>query len=308
MAMKSLGLVVTLVALSACLAAQSAPAVESATSASTSRDFKRPCKLPPAEEKEASGPGIILPRFTPANPPRWPGYPKGSRERGEYGTLHMLVLVNEKGRASQVKLVKSTGYPALDQVGLDATRDWKIAPGTVDGKVQCMWRVFEFSWTLDAAGLPREAVLLADAMLVQEFFRARLVATAEKKPQSPAVIECFRNADLTQVRDAHANAFSAALTKAELTEALAFYQSPAGRNYATSSHWHRSIASGTVVTEKPPNLTDEEYAAVGTFLATSAGSKLIHRESLRADKLEEDVMVRVRPLVIDRCLWAGSPK
>ena len=251
-------------------AVQSAPAAESASSAPTSRDFDRPCKLPPAEEKEASGPGIVLPRFTPANPPRWPG------------------------------------YPALDQLGLDTTRGWKIAPGTVDGKVQCMWRVFELTWVLYATGLPREAVLLADAMLIEEFFRARLVATARKRtPENAAVTECFTNADLSHVRDAHAAAFSRSLTQAELTEALAFFHSPAGRNYAASGHWHRSIASGTVATEKPPNLTDDEYAAAGTFLATSAGSKLIHREPLRADELEEDVMARMRPL-INRCLGSGS--
>jgi hypothetical protein len=55
--------------------------------------------------------------------PRWPGYPKGSRERGEHGTV---------------------------------------------GKVQCMWRVFQLSWSLAAAGLPREAALLADSMQIDE--------------------------------------------------------------------------------------------------------------------------------------------
>jgi TonB family protein len=304
--MRRLGLVVPFVAVTAWLGPQIALAAESAVSASSARDFGRPCKLLPAEELEPSGPGIVLPRFTPANPPRWPGFPKESRKRGEHGTVKMLLLVNEEGRVSHAKVVKSTGYPALDQVGLDATRDWKIAPGTVDGKVQCMWRVFELSWTLLADDLPREAVQLAEAMLTVQFYRVRLVAVAEKRaPENSAVMECFRNAELNEVRDAYASAFFAALTRAELTEALAFFSSPAGRSYAVSGQWHRSIAGGTVDTQKPPSLTDDESAAVGTFLTTSAGSKLIHRELLRADELEEDVTVRLRPL-INKCLWAGS--
>jgi TonB family protein len=218
----------------------------------------------------------------------------------------MLLQVNEEGRVSQVLVVKSTGYPALDQVGLDATRGWKIAPGTVDGKVRCMWRVFELSWTLLADDLPPEAGQLADAMLTVEFYRSRLVAVAQKKaPENAARIECFRNAQLKEVRDAYASAFFTALTGDELKEALAFFSSPAGRNYAASGHWHQSIATG-VVAPKPPSLTDDEYTAASTFLATSAGNKLIHKEPLKADELEEDVTVRLRPLIY-RCLQSGSP-
>ena len=293
---------VTLVAVTACLAAHTALAAESATA----RDFGRPCKQPPAEHREPPAPGTVLPRFTPENPPRWPGYPKESRKRGEHGTVHMLLLVNEEGRVSRVMVLKSTGYPALDQVGLDATRDWKIAPGTVDGKVQCMWRRFELSWTLLADDLPPQAGQLADAMLAVEFYRARLVAAAqEKSPGNAARIECFRNAELKAVRDAYASAFFTALTEAELKEALAFFSSPAGRRYAASGHWHQSITTGVVTTQKPSSLTDDEYAAASTFLATSAGNKLIHKELLKADELEEDVTTRLHPLIY-KCLGSGS--
>lgn len=274
--------------------------------ASMARDFDRPCRLSPAEEQEPSGPGIVLPRFTAENPPRWPGYPKESRKRMEHGTVKMLLLVNEKGRVSRAKVTKSTGFPALDQVGLDATRDWKIAPGTVDGKVQCMWRTFELTWALFADDLPRESVQLAEAMLTVQVYRLRLMAWAEKRAaENPAALECFRNAELSEVRDAYASAFFAGLTMAELKEAVAFFYSPAGRSYAASGQWHKLMAGGTTATAQPPSLTEDESAAVGTFLATKAGSKLTQREVLKADELEEDVTNRLRPL-INKCLRAGS--
>jgi TonB family protein len=304
--MKRLRLLVPLLAMTAWLVPPFALAAESARSESFARDFGRPCKTPPAQETEPSGPGIVLPRFTPANPPRWPGYPKEARKRGQQGTVKMLLLVNEEGRVSRARVVRSTGYPALDQVGLDATRDWKIAPGSVDGKVQCIWREFELSWTLYADDFPREAVQLAEAMLTVQFYRLRLEAVAEKRaPEKPAVMQCFRNAELNEVRDAYASAFFTALTRAELKEALAFFYSPAGQSYAASGQWHRSIAGGALATEKPPSLTDVEFAAVGAFFTTSAGSKLVDREQLKADRLEEDVTVRLRPL-IHRCLRAAS--
>jgi TonB family protein len=302
--MRRLRLVVSLVAVTAWLGPQFSLAAESAASAPLARDFRRPCKTPPAEEREPSGPGIVLPRFTPENPPRWPGYPKESRKRGEQGTVKMLLLVNEKGRVSHARVVKSTGYPALDQLGLDTARDWKIAPGAVDGQVQCMWRVFELSWTLTAEDLSREAVLLAEAMLTVQSYRSRLISVAEKRvPENPAVVECFRNAELNEVRDAYASAFAAALTPAELKDALAFFYSPAGRSYAASGQWHKLMAGGTVTADKPPSLSDDEFVAVGAFLATSAGSKLSRREVLKADELEDNVTVRLRPL-INECLRA----
>jgi TonB family protein len=100
--------------------------------------FDAQCETMPPETQE---PGHVVtgPRFTPKNPPLEPPYPAKSRKRGERGTVQMRVLVNEQGRVARVKLVESTGYPALDKVGLESTRDWKLAPGTVDGNPKCMW-------------------------------------------------------------------------------------------------------------------------------------------------------------------------
>lgn len=108
-------------------------------------EFAPQCKTKPAEPF-ASGPTTILPRFISDNPPHQPPYPAKFRERRVVGTIHMLLLVNEQGRVTRVRLVQSTGYPELDQLGLESTRDWKLAPGIVDGKAQCMWQQFTLTW------------------------------------------------------------------------------------------------------------------------------------------------------------------
>jgi len=122
-----------------------ARAAEPSADAQPDLEFAAQCKTIPAEPF-ASGPTIILPRFTPDKPPRQPPYPAKFRKHGVLGTIHMLLLVNEQGRVTRVRLVQSTGYPELDQIGLESTRDWKLVPGTVDGKAQCMWQQFTLTW------------------------------------------------------------------------------------------------------------------------------------------------------------------
>jgi TonB family protein len=69
------------------------------------------------------------------------------------GTIYMLLLVNEQGRVTRARLVQSTGYPELDQLGLESTRDWKLPPGTVAGKARCMWQQFTLNWWGSGPGL-----------------------------------------------------------------------------------------------------------------------------------------------------------
>jgi TonB family protein len=58
----------------------------------------------------------------------------------------MVLLVNEDGYVSQAKVLKSTGLDVLDRAGFEATRDWRLAPGTVNGEVRCMWITFTTAW------------------------------------------------------------------------------------------------------------------------------------------------------------------
>jgi protein TonB len=52
-----------------------------------------------------------------------PRYPMGARLRGEEGTVTVSATVSDRGRAEQVSVVKTSGYPALDRAALDAVRE-----------------------------------------------------------------------------------------------------------------------------------------------------------------------------------------
>jgi protein TonB len=57
-----------------------------------------------------------------------PVYPPASRRAGEQGTAMFRVLVDVRGRPSEVQVLKSSGYPKLDQAALDAIRKWTFTP------------------------------------------------------------------------------------------------------------------------------------------------------------------------------------
>jgi protein TonB len=57
-----------------------------------------------------------------------PVYPPASRRAGEQGTAMFRVLVDERGRPSEIQTLRSSGYPKLDQAALDAIRKWTFTP------------------------------------------------------------------------------------------------------------------------------------------------------------------------------------
>lgn len=78
-----------------------------------------------------------------------PEYPPVSRRLGEEGTVVLQCLVEPNGRASDVKVLQSSGYPRLDQAAVDGVKEnYRFAPGTVDGTPQAMWYTFKFTWKL----------------------------------------------------------------------------------------------------------------------------------------------------------------
>ncbi len=74
------------------------------------------------------------------NPP--PRYPQVAKRRHYEGTVVLEVLVSAIGRASEVRVLQSSGHRVLDQAALDAVRDWRFTPGrrghtAVPMRVQC---------------------------------------------------------------------------------------------------------------------------------------------------------------------------
>lgn len=70
------------------------------------------------------------PRALVKTPPR---YPQELREQGRKGTVHVLFKVGADGRVDEVKVKKSTD-PAFEKPAVEAVRNWRFEPGTINGK------------------------------------------------------------------------------------------------------------------------------------------------------------------------------
>lgn len=84
---------------------------------------------------KASSPSADL--STPLTEPRYeadylqnakPSYPSLSRRLREQGTVLLRVLVSAGGEPKQIQLLKSSGYPRLDDAALRAVEDWRFVP------------------------------------------------------------------------------------------------------------------------------------------------------------------------------------
>jgi protein TonB len=72
---------------------------------------------------------------------RTPTYPSELRRSKRRGTVHVVFIVDTRGRVVQPKVEKSTD-PAFDQAAIEAVKQWKFEPGTRSGeKVQFKMRV-----------------------------------------------------------------------------------------------------------------------------------------------------------------------
>ena len=78
-----------------------------------------------------------------------PEYPPASRRAGEEGTVTLQVFVLDSGRAGEVKVAKSSGFPKLDEAAVnEVKRNWRFVPGKEDGKPVSMWHTFAVTFKL----------------------------------------------------------------------------------------------------------------------------------------------------------------
>ncbi len=63
-----------------------------------------------------------------------PPYPPQSEEAEEEGSVGLRVRVEANGRASDVQLAKTSGYPRLDRSALRTVRGWRFTPATRGGE------------------------------------------------------------------------------------------------------------------------------------------------------------------------------
>jgi protein TonB len=78
-----------------------------------------------------------------------PEYPPSSRRAGEAGTVILAVYVLDNGRAGEVKIQKSSGFPKLDEAAVkEVQRNYRFVPGKEDGKPVPMWHTFAITFKL----------------------------------------------------------------------------------------------------------------------------------------------------------------
>ncbi len=78
-----------------------------------------------------------------------PEYPPAARRAGEEGSVTLKAFITASGRAEQVEVVKSSGYPRLDEAAVkEVQRNWRFVPGKEDGKPAAMWHTFTVTFRL----------------------------------------------------------------------------------------------------------------------------------------------------------------
>lgn len=100
------------------------PASQPASNSTQSDKRKDDIAIPPR-----NGGGITKPPYDPA----W-------RHAGYEGTAYVQILVDVDGRVTNVKLQRSSGHEVLDNAALaEARANWRLLPGTINGKPTPMW-------------------------------------------------------------------------------------------------------------------------------------------------------------------------
>ncbi len=77
-----------------------------------------------------------------------PQYPIESVRANEEGSTVLQVLVDESGRASEVRIARSSGYERLDDSAVSAVSLWKFAPSTKGALAVATWGEMELRFEL----------------------------------------------------------------------------------------------------------------------------------------------------------------
>jgi TonB family protein len=78
-----------------------------------------------------------------------PQYPAWAEEQGIVGTLKLFFTVSPEGNVRpNITVRQTTGYPALDQLGIDALKQWKFVPHAGGSDAKDQWGVITFVFSL----------------------------------------------------------------------------------------------------------------------------------------------------------------
>jgi protein TonB len=98
---------------------------------------------PPRIAAVARPPIMIPPRLDRERSRISPDYPTASQRLGEEGRVLVSVLILPNGRAGEVQVVKSSGFPRLDSAAVAHVQsNWRFVPARLDGEAVAAWGSF----------------------------------------------------------------------------------------------------------------------------------------------------------------------
>ena len=78
-----------------------------------------------------------------------PVYPAQSRRDGEEGSGVFRVLVDASGHPAEVSVLKSSGFPKLDEAAVNAIHKWMFKAAVQDGKTVQSWTRVQVTFKLN---------------------------------------------------------------------------------------------------------------------------------------------------------------
>ena len=76
-----------------------------------------------------------------------PAYPDQDAKKNHHASVTLRLLIGTDGKPKQSLLVKSSGYPALDEATLVAISKCSFNPPMADDKPVEAWVLFRYDWT-----------------------------------------------------------------------------------------------------------------------------------------------------------------
>ncbi|CAH0348893.1 energy transducer TonB [Aquabacterium sp. CECT 9606] len=119
---------------------QNTPAAAAAPAASAAPSTEPAVPPPPKTLPSSAVRFLVKPQ---------PIYSPASLELGESGTVTMLILVDEQGRAKEVKVTKSSGYPRLDRAAVAAENAARFQPYLEAGVPRSVWVPHSITFNLE---------------------------------------------------------------------------------------------------------------------------------------------------------------
>src|SRR5471032_3311522 len=103
-----------------------------------------------------------------------PAWPKEALRKEQSGTVTLSFLIAADGSVADTKLVRSSGFPLLDEAAASGMRQCRFKPGTVDGKPVSAWHQIQYVWELE--GVSRIKI---DQQAVKQYHDAALADDPE---------------------------------------------------------------------------------------------------------------------------------